>query len=346
MSTLASSPPGTRASFGGEAGAALVFLVAYLVVFAWMLFGFFTHRLKWRSRYLLLFFHVTIRLASQGCGIAFGVLGFSNVNVFLAFLILGAEGYFSLVLCAFRFLISWHQHNLASGESWLAPRDAPTSSASKLRKALQFSLLGRLASRVSRGSPMGLVHCLLIGANVAIVVGGSYLAGADLAHPASRDTRTSLRVSKIARSAGQSVFLAINTALLFVILATIRDNRRDGDARGRKGTTHPTLVLLFIAWFPLIVRGIFGLLQACVWSLSYYNPVNYNAGGFTSRFTALEYILGVLTEWLACIILNATYLTSRHDPEKRAVAGVNGAERGESDDGTSLNRLHGRNVEA
>lgn len=33
----------------------------------------------------------------QCCGVAFGVLVFDNVNVFIAYLILGAEGYFSLV---------------------------------------------------------------------------------------------------------------------------------------------------------------------------------------------------------------------------------------------------------
>jgi hypothetical protein len=147
---------------------------------------------------------------------------------------------------------------------------------------------------------------------------------------------------------------------------------------------HPTLWLLFIAWFPLIVRGIFGILQAAVFSvrlrhsftvypkadflfrnqLSYYNrrffpaslyltlkllfPAdNYSATGFTPRFTAIEYFLGVLTEWIACVLrpfaflllpsftytcvsdypstrscvlLNLTYLTSRHDPKKRDVA--------------------------
>jgi hypothetical protein len=55
----------------------------YLAVFAWMLFAYLTHRIKWRSRYSLLFFHVTIRLASQASGIGFGVLGFANTNLFL-----------------------------------------------------------------------------------------------------------------------------------------------------------------------------------------------------------------------------------------------------------------------
>jgi hypothetical protein len=56
-----------------------------------------TRRIKWRSRWSILFFHVMVRLASQACGIGFAILGFSNTNIFLAFLILGAEGYFTLV---------------------------------------------------------------------------------------------------------------------------------------------------------------------------------------------------------------------------------------------------------
>ncbi|KAJ7804111.1 hypothetical protein B0H14DRAFT_2527464 [Mycena olivaceomarginata] len=304
--------------FTGEAGAALAFLIGYLAVFAWMLFAYLTHRIKWRSRYSLLFFHVTIRLASQASGIGFGVLGFANTNLFLAFLILGAEGYFSLVLCTFRFVISWHQHNTPSGESWLEPRDKPGSN--KRLKVLVFLFLGPLAFIVYHDNPMVFFHSVLILANAAIVVGGSYLAGADYSDPNLPDTKRRLQISKITRTAGQSVFLAGNAALLIIILVTMRNNRRDGDSRRKKGTVHPTLWLLFIAWFPLIVRGIFGILQAAVFSLSYYNPDNYSATGFTPRFTAIEYFLGVLTEWIACVLLNLTYLTSRHDPKKRDVA--------------------------
>ncbi|KAF7343939.1 hypothetical protein MVEN_01682600 [Mycena venus] len=307
--------------FTGEAGAALAFLIGYLAIFGWMCYGYLTHRLKWRSRYSLLFFHVIIRLASQACGVGFGVLGFANTNLFLAFLILGAEGYFSLVLCTFRFVISWHQHNLPSGESWLEPRD--TASTNKVRKFLVFLFLGPLAFLVYHDNPMVFFHSALILANAAIVIGGSYLAGADYNDPNSPDTKRRLQISKITRTTGQSVFLAGNAMLLVIILVTMRNNRRDGDSRGKRGSVHPTLWLLFIAWFPLIVRGIFGILQASVFSLSYYNPDNYRSTGFTPRFTLIEYFLGVLTEWLACVILNLTYLTSRHDPKKREVTGDN-----------------------
>ncbi|KAJ7450325.1 hypothetical protein B0H11DRAFT_2077803 [Mycena galericulata] len=309
------------AKFTGEAGAALAFLIGYLAIFGWMLFAYLTHRIKWASRYSLLFFHVTIRLASQTCGIGFGMLGFSNKNFFIAFLVLGAEGYFSLVLCAFRFLISWQQHNLASGQSWLEPPDPPNMN--KFRRTLAFIFLGPFAYFLYPRNPMVGFHSALVLANTAIVVGGSYLAGADYSELNSPDTKRRLLVSKITRTAGQSVFLAGNALLLFIILVTIRNNRRDGDSRNKKGSVHPTLIILLIAWFPLIVRGIFGILQSAVWSLSYYNPDNYRASGFAPHFTVIEYLLGVLTEWLACVLLNLTYLTSGSDPKRR--------DRGDSD---------------
>ncbi|KAJ7696951.1 hypothetical protein B0H17DRAFT_1197691 [Mycena rosella] len=300
--------------FTGEAGAALVFLVLYLAVFVWMLFAYLTHRIKWHSRWSFLFFHVTIRVASQGCGIGFAILGFGNLGLFLAFLILGAEGYFSLVLCTFRFVISWHQHNLPGGKSWLEPRrgsDAALSQRAKTRRALTFLFLGPFAIIFYRDNPMAAFHMVLILANTAIIVGGSYLANANLAQLDSADTKMHLNISRISRTAGQSVFLACNALLLVILLVTARN-----DHRARKSGLHPTVVLLLIAWIPLIVRGVFGVLQSADFALSYYDPANYGPTGFTPHFTVIEYVLGVMTEWLACVLLNATYFTSKNDPPK------------------------------
>ncbi|KAJ7437260.1 hypothetical protein B0H11DRAFT_2255605 [Mycena galericulata] len=146
---------------------------------------------------------------------------------------------------------------------------------------------------------MVLLHLALIVANTAIIVGGSFLAGANKSDPNSPRFNRALLISRIARTSGQSVFFAANVMLLFVIIATMRNNRRDGDSRNKKGGVHPTLVILFIAWFPLIVRGMFGVLQSGIWSLSYYNPENYRASGFAPHFTLIEYLLGVVTEWLS-----------------------------------------------
>ncbi|KAJ7690102.1 hypothetical protein B0H17DRAFT_595520 [Mycena rosella] len=187
-----------------------------------------------------------IRLASQACGIGFGVLGLTNPDLFLAFLTL---------------------HNLAGGESWLEPRNPPIRK--KVRKSILFVLIGPLAFLLYRDNPMVMFHCILILANAAIVVGGSYIAGVDYGDFDSVDTRKRLQVSKISRTAGQMVFLAGNAMLLLLIIVTIRNNRRDEDARNKKGTVHLTLMLILIAWFPLIVRGVFRILQASIFSLSY-----------------------------------------------------------------------------
>lgn len=53
------------ASFNKDAGAALVFGVLYLGLWIWMISGYMTGRYKLRSRWSLLFFHVTVRVASQ-----------------------------------------------------------------------------------------------------------------------------------------------------------------------------------------------------------------------------------------------------------------------------------------
>ncbi|KAF7343954.1 hypothetical protein MVEN_01684400 [Mycena venus] len=314
-------------TFTAEAGTALAFLIGYLVVFAWMLFAYLTHLIKWRSRYSLIFFHIIVRIASQGLGIAFGVLGFSNTGVFLAFLILGAEGYFSLVLCAFRFLVSWHQHNLASGTSWLEPRETPPNANAnapkppkKSRKLLVFIFLGPFALVIYRNNPMVAIHSILVIANVAIIIGGSYLAGADYNDLTSADTQRRLQVSKITRTAEQGVFLACNAVLLFAILQTIRNDLRYGDrSQGKRmgPRVHPTLVLILLAWFPLMVRGTFGILQSAIFELSYFNPDNYTSTGFKPSFTVIEYGLGVLPEFLTCVLLNLTYFTSRNDAPRR-----------------------------
>ncbi|KAJ7262036.1 hypothetical protein C8J57DRAFT_1232166 [Mycena rebaudengoi] len=247
-----------------------------------------------------------------GCGIGFGVLGFRNMGIFFAYLVLGAEGYFTLVICVFRFIIAWHEHHLSNWTSWLEPRDPPNTN--KTKKRLLHILLGPFELFFCRDNPMVAFHSVLVVANVAIVFGSSYVAGADIM-AITPDLLRRLNVSKISRTVGQSLFLACNTLLLGVIL-TMRNNRRNGDARGKTGSVHPTLILLLIVWFPLIVRGVFGVLQSAVFEFSYFNIKNYRSEGYTKHYTTIEYLLGVLPEWLACVVLNLTYLASRNDPPR------------------------------
>lgn len=148
----------------------------------------------------------------------------------------------------------------------MEPRQTDVSAAARWKRFFVFLVIGPLAFIFYWREPAVIVHSFLILANIAIITGGSYLAGADFTQPDSPDTIQRLNVAKIARTSGQSVFLAVNALLMATILATIWGERRRGAKK-----THPTLIILAIVWFPLITRGIFGVLQSAVWSLSYYN---------------------------------------------------------------------------
>jgi hypothetical protein len=139
----------------------------------------------------------------------------------------------------------------------------------RVRRTLAFLFLGPFALLFYRDNIMAAFHIVLILANSAIIVGGSFLANADFSQFDSADTQHKLLVSRTVRTAGQSVFLACNVALLGIILITMRNDRRSG---ARKGGVHPTLVLLLIAWIPLIVRGTYGVLQSADFAVRFTSP--------------------------------------------------------------------------
>ena len=165
------------------ASAALVFLILYTILFACLLFGYLTGRLRLRSRYTVILFHVIIRLASQATGFTFGIVG-SNTSLIEAYFILGgelpsllswvaidqacflpiAEGYFTLVVCTYHFLIEWQNRNTASHNSWLKP-DYPPGTPFFQRFVSSFIIIG------PRRQPMSVIHNLLICANAILVAG-------------------------------------------------------------------------------------------------------------------------------------------------------------------------------
>ena len=72
-----------------EASAALVFLILYAILFLVMFAGYVTRRLRLASRHTVIFSHVIVRLASQATGLAFGIVGYNNINLLVAYFILG-----------------------------------------------------------------------------------------------------------------------------------------------------------------------------------------------------------------------------------------------------------------
>jgi hypothetical protein len=156
---------------------------------------------------------------------------------------------------------------------------------------------------------MAIMHNMLIAANTLIICGGSLLAGGATN---VKQFNANLTTARDMRLAGQSVFLAINTFLVYCIFDSIRQFRREHPGR----PVHPTLYILLATWPLLIVRGLYGILSSVVPLFNYFSPSNYGPDGLTSSFVISEYILSTTMEWTSCALLMLTYVSSRNDPKK------------------------------
>jgi hypothetical protein len=154
---------------------------------------------------------------------------------------------------------------------------------------------------------MTIIHNLLVVGNAIIISGGSLLAGG---HQSVSQFNSNLLSAKVMRTVGQAIFLTINAFLLYCILRTIQECRREHNA------VHPTLRILLATWPLLFVRGIYGVLAAVVPAFNYFNFDNYDATGLKDGFVISEYILGTTMEWTSCAFLMLTWVTSRNDPKK------------------------------
>ena len=339
----------------GEGIAGVIFLTLYTGNLCLLLFGFFTRRIHWKSVYSFLLFHVLLRLGAQSTSIAIGTQDSLDVGLLIAFFVLGAEGYFSLVLCTYRFTIHHHQYAYPISGSWLEGKPHKTKSGKQdpWYKRFKRAMTAKDAEGKSDPWVMTIIHWCLIGvrylsrspqaptdsqANVIIIVGGTRVTASEVGES---DYWKQFHTAQGLRAAGQAVFLIINILLAsFLYLSIKQDRNPDGtipagltrffrvdvdhgaaDARERGGaysptTTSPVLRILVIAWPPLIIRGVFGLLQALVPGVNYSHPASYrgtpSGSGFefTVLFTVMESVFAVLPEWTACCLLCCTLLTA------------------------------------
>ncbi|CDR88757.1 uncharacterized protein SPSC_05589 [Sporisorium scitamineum] len=325
------------------ASASLVFLILYSILFIILSTLFILRKVPWISRWLVLLLHVLVRLASQACGVSFGVIGYRNIDLLIAYYVLGAEGYFALVVCTARYLIAWQRNHW--GYSWLEPAD-PTKERAGWGKRFQ-----RLFRWRSDGAPSNrwimMVDWMLIAANAIIISGGSVSSAAYTDRDLTpSEVKSKLDAANGMRAAGQAVFLAINTALLACIAVTVRQHRhhrcdsqdrRDSDnaipikekerqepleadpltPQERPWYAHPTLLLLLITWPFLMVRGIFGVLQAVIPDLNYFNSEVYDANNLTQQFVTEETCMVTMMEFISAAILTSTFFATRPEPLRR-----------------------------
>lgn len=319
-------------SLNAQASALLAFLILYTIPFLILLNEYVSHLLQLHSQYTIIFFHVTIRVALQATGLASGIAGLSNLYLLVAYYILGAEGYITLVWCSYRFLINWQYQNTPSHDSWLEPRQI-THRKWYIRLRDSFALPGSGRQR----HPMGVMHLLLLGAN------GVKFAGAYGEDPNLLDVKATLNKAKILRVVGQSIFVAVNMFFLYRIYSAMKENKREREREGMAmkmghrevqtqaaatvrnytswGTrpkqwagVHPTLWLLLATWPLLIIRGVYGVVASVLSAFSFFNPENYGADGLSPSFVTNEYILSVLMECASCVLLMLIFWSSHHDP--------------------------------
>ncbi|ORY86632.1 hypothetical protein BCR35DRAFT_324528 [Leucosporidium creatinivorum] len=273
-------------SEAGSIAAAAVFLAGYSIYFTILTKLFAQRRIKWKSRYLFVYIHVILRLCGMALGVAFSSMSWDNldqrINVLIAYLVFAAEGYFSLVVCCFRFLIVWQENRF--GVSNLEP---------KITKGTPFLERMRLNFR----APMMGIHYALIGANAIIISGSSILAGSlDSSDP--DNTKQKEDKGKALRVAGTAIFLALVQVFAFVAISSYR---KKGDR---------TLLLILGTWPLLSVRGIYGILAVVINAFSYYSASIYTDSGFSTTFVVGEHVLGTLMEWLSCGLLIATHFSA------------------------------------
>jgi hypothetical protein len=278
--------------------------VVYLVLYVALLINSLVIIIKyvgWKTRFTALFVFCIIRIASQICGIGFATVSYGDFNWLIAYLVLGAEGYFVIVLSGFHFLCTFLERKL--GETWLRPKlPAGLSKHQRLRTRLR--------------SPAAIFHWMLIPANAILIAGGTRTVGVP---PDQFSTSPIVKSGEIMRCVGQAIFLAMTQFYGLCALHAAVVLKLKG----------PLLYAVLLTWPILTVRGIYGILSAVDPAFNYYNFNNYTDTGLSSGFITVEYVMATTMEFLAATILLSQFW---FDPEDWKRPGQQAAENQESDE--------------
>lgn len=247
--------------------AATTFLVVFVLMFIASTYQI-TKLVGWKTRYTAIWVYTVLRIGAQICAIGFSSSQSNIVNWLIGYLVLGAEGYFTLVLSAFMFLCVFQKQ---FGEDYLRPT-APEGikGINKLRWKM-------------RHSPAFYFHWILIPANAILIAGGSMASGVNYQ---ALDHSNKIRTARALRCTGQAIFLLM-TIILGLLAAKLYLKEH------KKGAL---LLSVAIAWPFLLVRGIYGILAAVLPAFDYYNFNNYTSVGISESLVVGEYVMGTTME--------------------------------------------------
>lgn len=256
----------------------------YLVLFCCLLpvTVYCTLKKGYKSVFTLLLIYNLIRLGGQVCGVLFGYYGFSNTDCLIAYIILGAEGYFSLILSSLYTIVEGQR--LVKGRSWLKDYGP--------RGKVDVSQKKRFGIRSNNW--YGLYHLILIPANALLIAGASMTSGLSIQEYLQNGSK--LQTSKSLRCAGQAIFLALTIVMVVIALSTLFIQR----------VRCWTMVTVILASPFLIVRGIFGILSIYIDSMNYMAMSNY-IHGLSEKLIVYEYVLGTTMEFASAILLVSAF---------------------------------------
>lgn len=255
--------------------AAAVFLALYAIYALVMVYIVYVKGFKTVYTFLMSF--PFIRFGSQLCGLVFAIKGIEHYKWLIAYLVLGAEGYFVLILSAFLFLV--HAQKRKNGYSWL-------------EKSQSF-----LKENPLRNSYAAIFHWVLVPANAMVIAGGSMLTGIE-----NYDAeRKKVRISKGLRTTGQSLFLSLTIIILLLGLNAFKKE---------KVRNHFNITILLASPF-LIVRGVFGILSIYIENMNYYQLSNYSGAGINHMLVIYEYVLSTTMEFAASIFIVSNFFLEK-----------------------------------
>lgn len=266
--------------------AAAIFLALYSLFSLFMIYVIYKKGFKTVYSWLITF--PVIRFGSQLCGMVFAIVGIEHYNWLIAYLVLGAEGYFVLILAAFNFVV--HAQKEVFGRSWATEIIEPLK---------RFRMLRTYSA---------MFHSLLIPANAMVIAGGTMLSGeSDLGAIKGKVT-----TSKALRTVGQVIFLVM-TSLVVVFAGYVYKVDRI-----RK---HFNISVLVASPF-LIVRGIFGILSIYIEDMNYFQFSNYSGSGINHNLVIYEYVLSTTMEFMASILLLSNFFMEKYDGLKKENSSV------------------------
>lgn len=263
-----------------DLGAAASFYLALYILFVLFMTGVMCKK-GFMTVYTFLWIFGIIRTGGQVCAVMYAKLGLSHYKLLIAYLVLGAEGYFTLILSAFQITCKGQIRQF--GFLWILTLGPPIL----FRKQLTWRFI---------------FHLLLVLANVFIIAGGSMLA--KMSREQLQSDHKCIEASRGLLCAGLAIFVFMTVSVVALnIYVYVKVGARNN------------LTICVICASPfLLVRGIFGILSIYVAAMDYFDRSNYTAGGSMShKLTIYEYVLSVTMEFVASCCLTSTLWFDRED---------------------------------